>query len=150
MKKFILICLAALLALLLCACGKTPAEERVLVSIIETEELTVDDNGKWVLGGKAMLFQSNREGYKNHGGHGSHSDYFIMFFDIDAYDRFLMTKEEKGIYDEANKPKKTDKTDKSDKAGKPSAPATTTTPTPPGARRATSSTTTSVNSSRPA
>ena len=87
-----------------------------------------DDNGKWVLGGKAMLFQSNREGYKNHGGHGSHSDYFIMFFDIDAYDRFLMTKEEKGIYDEANKPKKTDKTDKSDKAGKPSAPATTPTP----------------------
>ena len=58
-----------------------------------------DNNGKWVIGGKAMLFRSNRWGYKNHGGHGAENDYFLMFFDIDAYERFLMTKEEKEIYD---------------------------------------------------
>lgn len=62
-----------------------------------------DGGGKWVLNGKAMLFKSNRDGFRNHGGHGSHSDYYLMFFDIDAYDRFLMTKEEKELYDEAQK-----------------------------------------------
>ena len=82
-----------------------------------------DDNGKWVLGGKAMLFESNRNGYKNHGGHGSHSDYYIMFFDIDAYDRFRMTKEEKGIFDEAMKPAKPDKSGKSAKSGDSDKPA---------------------------
>ena len=50
-----------------------------------------------------MLFKSNRRGYKNHGGHGYHSDFFIMFFDIDAYERFMMNKEEKALYDEAHK-----------------------------------------------
>lgn len=81
-----------------------------------------DDNGKWVIGGKAMLFRSDREGYKNHGGHGVERDYFLMFFDIDAYERFLMTKEEKALLDEASKPKKADapaKTGKSEKADKP-------------------------------
>lgn len=62
-----------------------------------------DDNAKWVMNGKAMLFMSDREGYKNHGGHGVENDYFLMFFDIDAYERFLMTKEEKEIYDKNNK-----------------------------------------------
>ena len=62
-----------------------------------------DTNGKWVLGGKAMLFQSNRDGFRNHGGHGSHGDYYIMFFDTDAYDRFLMTKEEKEMWDNLRK-----------------------------------------------
>lgn len=56
MKKFILICLSAFFALLLCACGKTPAEERVLVSVVETDGLTVDDNGKWVEPGKNAGF----------------------------------------------------------------------------------------------
>ena len=81
-----------------------------------------DDNGKWVIGGKAMLFRSDREGYKNHGGHGVERDYFLMFFDIDAYERFLMTKEEKALLDEASKPKKADaptKTGKSEKTDKP-------------------------------
>ena len=69
-----------------------------------------EGNGKWALGGKAMLFTSNREGYKNHGGHGSHRDYFLMFFDTEAYERFLMTKEEKALYDEMQKQKEAKKT----------------------------------------
>ena len=77
-----------------------------------------DDNGKWVIGGKAMLFRSDREGYKNHGGHGVERDYFLMFFDIDAYERFLMTKEEKALLDEANNPKKPEKSEASAKSGK--------------------------------
>ena len=69
-----------------------------------------DMNPHWVLGGKAMLFTSNRRGFKNHGGHGWQNDYFLMFFDIDAYERFQMSKEEKAIYDEAHKPAKKENT----------------------------------------
>ena len=68
-----------------------------------TNSAYTDFNPHWALGGKAMLFKSNRRGYKNHGGHGYHSDFFIMFFDIDAYERFMMNKEEKALYDEAHK-----------------------------------------------
>ena len=67
-----------------------------------------DMNPHWALDGKAMIFKSNRRGYKNHGGHGYHTDFFIMFFDIDAYERFMMTKEEKAIYDEQHKADKKD------------------------------------------
>ena len=76
-----------------------------------------DMNPHWVMGGKAMLFTSNRRGFKNHGGHGWQNDFFLMFFDIDAYERFLMSKEEKAIYDEAHKPAK--KEDTNDKNKKP-------------------------------
>jgi hypothetical protein len=76
-----------------------------------TNSAYVDFKPHWALGGKAMLFKSNRRGYKNHGGHGYHSDFFIMFFDIDAYERFMMNKEEKALYDEAHKPTKNTDTD---------------------------------------
>lgn len=62
-----------------------------------------DSNGKWVLGGRAMLFTSDRAGYRSHGSWGSERDAYLMFFDLDAYDRFRMTKEEKALADEAEK-----------------------------------------------
>ncbi|WP_040560263.1 S41 family peptidase [Hoylesella oralis] len=68
-----------------------------------TESGYNDGNGKWVLGGKAMIFESDRAGYRSHGSWGSESDMYIMFFDLDAYERFKMSKEEKTLYDEAKK-----------------------------------------------
>lgn len=62
-----------------------------------------DVNGRWVLGGKAMLFQSDRAGYRSHGSWGAEDDAYIMFFDLDAYERFRMNKEERALYDEAKK-----------------------------------------------
>ncbi len=53
-----------------------------------------NSNAKWVLGGKAMIFASDREGYRSHGSWGTERDAYIMFFDIDAYEQFLRTKEE--------------------------------------------------------
>lgn len=53
-----------------------------------------DSNGKFVLNGKAMLFESDRNGYRSHGGSSAERDYYLMFFDLDAYDRFRMSKEE--------------------------------------------------------
>ena len=69
-----------------------------------------DSNGKWVLGGKAMLFQSDRAGYRSHGSWGAEDDAYIMFFDLDAYNRFNMSKEEIELAD-ANKDEKEKKED---------------------------------------
>ena len=68
-----------------------------------------DDNAKWALGGKAMLFESDRAGFRSHGSWGAESDAYLMFFDLDAYERFKMTKEEKKLLDEAEKEAKKEK-----------------------------------------
>ena len=71
-----------------------------------TESGYNESNGKWVLGGKAMIFESDRAGYRSHGSWGAEDDVYIMFFDLDAYERFRMTKEEKVLREEAEKEKK--------------------------------------------
>lgn len=67
-----------------------------------------DSNGKWVLGGKAMIFASDRAGYRSHGSWGAEHDVYIMFFDQDAYERFTRSKEEKVMAEEAAKEKKSE------------------------------------------
>lgn len=62
-----------------------------------------ENSPKWVLGGKAMIFQSDRAGYRSHGSWGSYRDEYILFFDREAYDRFCMNKEELALLDEAEK-----------------------------------------------
>ena len=61
---------------------------------------------KWVLGGKAMMFQSDRAGYRSHGSWGAESDAYLMFFDHEAYDRFCMSKEEVELLKEKEKEEK--------------------------------------------
>ena len=75
-----------------------------------------DTNGKWVLGGKAMLFQSDRAGYRSHGSWGAEDDAYIMFFDLDAYEQFRMNKEEYARWKETSKDeqKKEEKKEKDD------------------------------------
>lgn len=67
------------------------------------------------MGGKAMLFQSDRAGYRSHGSWGAESDAYIMFFDLDAYERFRMSKEERALYDEQKKEEKKEEDKKVDK-----------------------------------
>lgn len=84
-----------------------------------TESGYNESNGKWVLGGKAMIFTSDRAGYRSHGSWGTEDDVYIMFFDLDAYERFRMTKEEKVLREEAEKEaKKAEADKKNDKPGK--------------------------------
>ena len=71
-----------------------------------TESGYNEGNAKWVLGGKAMIFTSDRAGYRSHGSWGTEDDVYIMFFDLDAYDRFRMSKEEKVMLEEAEKEQK--------------------------------------------
>ena len=65
-----------------------------------TESGYTDTNAKWVLDGKAMIWESDRAGYRSHGSWGAESDIYIMFFDLEAYERFRMSKEELALLDD--------------------------------------------------
>ncbi|HSW28397.1 MAG TPA: S41 family peptidase [Longimicrobiales bacterium] len=68
-----------------------------------------DGQGEWVLGGKALIWQSNRDGLKSVAQSGaSQSDVYAMFLTQDAWDRFRLTKEEYTLLkemEEKNRPK---------------------------------------------
>ena len=97
-----------------------------------TESGYSDGNAKWVLDGKAMIWSSDRAGYRSHGSWGAHQDVYIMFFDGEAYDKFRLDKEEQALLDETEKDnkdkekkeeakkddKKSDKKDKKDEKKK--------------------------------
>ncbi|MGD2124286.1 MAG: peptidase S41, partial [Gemmatimonadota bacterium] len=54
-----------------------------------------DVRGQWVLGGKAMIWASNRDGLKSVAQSGSsQSDVYAMFFTQDSWDRFRLNKED--------------------------------------------------------
>ena len=68
-----------------------------------TESGYSDAQPRWALGGKAMLWSSDRAGYRSHGSWGAHRDIYIMFFDAEEYDKFRMNKEELAMYEETKK-----------------------------------------------
>lgn len=80
-----------------------------------------DSRPKWILGGKAMIWASNRDGLKSVAQAGNaQGDVYGMFFTQDAWDRFRMTKEEFALVKEAEEKKDKDKADaaKKDAAAK--------------------------------
>lgn len=96
---------------------------------IETGEITdltrsgySDSNFKWVLGGKAMTWESDKNGYRSHGSWGAESDIYIMFFDGKAMSEFGRSKEQIEIDNmlksekEVKAEKKEEKKDSLDKA----------------------------------
>lgn len=83
-----------------------------------TESGYTDSNAKWVLDGKAMIWESDRAGYRSHGSWGAESDIYIMFFDLDAYERFCMSKEELALTEEEEKLKKEKDEEKKEKKDK--------------------------------
>jgi tricorn protease len=62
-----------------------------------------DARGKWILGGKALMWFSNRDGLKSvaQGGQ-SQQDAYAMFFDRDAWERFKLSKDEYALVKEAD------------------------------------------------
>jgi Tol biopolymer transport system component/C-terminal processing protease CtpA/Prc len=62
-----------------------------------------DARGKWILGGKAMMWFSNRDGLKSVAQSGqAQQDAYAMFFDRDAWERFRLTKDEFTLVKEAD------------------------------------------------
>ena len=82
-----------------------------------TESGYSDGNAKWVLGGKAIAYETGKYGMKSHGSWGNQSDIVLMALDADAWDQINATEEEDALREEAEKEKKDadDKSDKSDK-----------------------------------
>ena len=56
-----------------------------------------DGSFRWALGGRAMTWESDKNGYRSHGSWGAESDIYIMFFDGKAYTDFGKSKEQKEI-----------------------------------------------------
>ncbi|MDF1502962.1 S41 family peptidase [Roseisolibacter sp. H3M3-2] len=62
-----------------------------------------DARPRWILGGKAMMWFSNRDGLKSVAQSGSsQSDAYAMFFDREAWERFRASKDEFALIKEAD------------------------------------------------
>jgi len=81
-----------------------------------------DGDATWILGGKAMLWLSNRDGLKSVAqSGGAQQDAYAMFFTKDAWDRYRLTKEEYALVKESEdkaKPKPDTSKAKPDTAAK--------------------------------
>ena len=56
-----------------------------------------DGNFKWALDGYAMVWESDKNGYRSHGSWGSEGDVYIMFFDSRKMAEFYRSKEDNAI-----------------------------------------------------
>lgn len=65
-----------------------------------------DRGAKWILGGKGMLWLSNRDGLKAVAqAGGAQVDVYGMFFTVDAWDRYRLTKDEFALVKDAEEKK---------------------------------------------
>lgn len=79
-----------------------------------TESGYSDSNPKWILNGKGMIWESDRNGYRSHGSWGSYRDVYAMFFTQDAYDKFRLSEEEYKFLKEQEKKKDKKESDTKD------------------------------------
>ncbi|MDE5420133.1 S41 family peptidase [Labilibaculum sp. DW002] len=81
-----------------------------------------DSNAKWSLKGNAMIWDTDKRGYRSHGSWGSQNDVYAQFFTQEAFDNFKLSKEEKELIEEEEKAKKEsekeEESSKKDKKGK--------------------------------
>lgn len=68
-----------------------------------TETGYFDENPRWVMDGKALLFLSERYGMRNHASWGSMYDVMITFMTQDAYDRYRLSEEDYALLKETEK-----------------------------------------------
>ncbi|MDH4197829.1 MAG: S41 family peptidase, partial [Candidatus Aminicenantes bacterium] len=81
-----------------------------------TESGFEDRRAKWILGGQAMIWASNRDGMKAAAwSGGSQNDAYALFFTRDAWDRFRLTKEEAALLKEIEEKKSKPETPKDKK-----------------------------------
>ena len=83
-----------------------------------TQSAYMSESPRWVMDGKAILFQSERYGMRSHASWGSQDDVFLAFLTQDAYDRYRLSAEDYALLKELEKKneKKDDK--KEDVKGK--------------------------------
>lgn len=97
---------------------RDPYTDIALIDPINGQMINLTNSGyfdaapRWVLGGDALLFQSERYGMRNHASWGSQMDVMLCFMNQEAYDKWKLSKEDYELL------KKSDKKDdeKSDNA----------------------------------
>lgn len=80
-----------------------------------------DANPRWMMNGKAIIWQSDRQGMRSHGSWGAQSDIYALFLDPEAYEYFNMSKEERALdkeFKELQKKKEAEEKAKADKKEK--------------------------------
>lgn len=83
-----------------------------------TQSGFADFNAKWIMGGKAMLWFSNRDGLRAAAmGGGAQTDAYAMFFSKEAFEKFKLSKEDAALQKEIEENKA--KADTSKKKGTP-------------------------------
>ena len=70
---------------------------------------------RWVMDGKAILFESERYGMRSHASWGSQQDVFLAFLTQDAYDRYRLSPEDYALLKELEKKNKDKDKDKNEK-----------------------------------
>lgn len=70
---------------------------------------------RWVMGGNAILFTTERYGMRNHASWGSQDDVMIAFLNQDAYDKFRLSKEDYELQKELEKEQEKASADKTGK-----------------------------------
>lgn len=71
-----------------------------------TESGYSDGGAHWAMGGKAIIWSTDRNGYRSHGSWGSQRDVYAMFLDPEAWDEFRMSEEDANLYKENKKEEK--------------------------------------------
>lgn len=56
-----------------------------------------DQNPKFMMNGKVIIWSSDRAGYRSHGSWGAQYDIYAMFLDPETWDEFRMSKEESAL-----------------------------------------------------
>ncbi|MRT91575.1 peptidase S41 [Ancylomarina sp. 16SWW S1-10-2] len=68
-----------------------------------TESGYADNSAKWSMKGKAMIWFTDKRGYRSHGSWGSQNDVYAQFFTQEAYDDFKLSKEEREVKEQVEK-----------------------------------------------
>ena len=66
----------------------------------------IDLSPKWVMGGNALIYCSNRHGMRSHASWGSLEDVYISFMNQETMNKFMMSEEEYAFFKETEKAEK--------------------------------------------
>lgn len=68
-----------------------------------TESGYADQSAKWSLKGEAMIWFTDKRGFRSHGSWGSQNDVYAQFFTQEAFDNFKLSKEEREVKEKTEK-----------------------------------------------
>jgi Tol biopolymer transport system component len=83
-----------------------------------TESGYTESSGKWINDGQAILYYSDKQGFRSHGSWGSTADVFAVYLNREAYEKAQLSKDEYKLWKEQQKEEKQD--DSEDKKKKKS------------------------------